>query len=144
LIPAAILALDGVLSSSRLRAYGIGAFSPVTRSTGASRSSKAFSVMNAAISEPIPAKPAPASSTTARCVFRTELMMVAVSMGRRVRGSTISIEMPSLASSSATSSARYSMPMYATTVTSVPSRRTMACPSGIVKSGSSGTSPFTA
>src|SRR5260370_1264746 len=81
---AAILALDGVFSSSRFLAYGIGAFSPVTRSTGASRSSKAFSVIWAAISEPIPAKPAPASSTTARCVFRTEPMMVSRSEERRV------------------------------------------------------------
>ena len=36
------------------------------------------------------------------------------------------------------------MPMYATTVMSVPSRRTIAFPRGIVKSGSSGTSPLTA
>ena len=38
-------------------------------------------------------------------------MMVSVSIGRRVRGSTISTEIPSLASSSATSRARYIMPM---------------------------------
>src|SRR3990172_2856099 len=40
----AILALEGVFSSSRLRAYGMGAFSPVTRQTGASMSSKASSL----------------------------------------------------------------------------------------------------
>src|SRR5438132_5218890 len=48
--------LDGVLARSRLRAYGIGAFSPVTRSTGASRSSNASSVISVAISDPIPAE----------------------------------------------------------------------------------------
>src|SRR6185295_11539774 len=143
-IAATILALDGVFSSSRFLAYGIGAFSPVTRSIGASRSSKASSWISAAISEPMPANPAPASSTIARCVLRTEPTMVSVSMGRSVRGSTISTEMPSLASSSAASRARYIMPMYATTVTSVPSRRMTALPRGIRKSGSSGTSPLTA
>src|SRR5262249_59256713 len=109
-IAAAIFAFEGVLSRSRFFAYGIGAFSPVTRSTGASRSSKAFSVMNAAISDPMPAKPAPASRTTARWVFRTEPMMVSESIGRSVRGSTISMEMPSFSSSSATSRARYIIP----------------------------------
>ena len=101
----------GVLAFSRLRAYGMGRRPPVTRSTGASRSSKACSVMTAEISEPMPANPAPASTTTARWVLRTESRIVAVSSGRSVRGSTISTEMPSLASSSAASSARYIMPM---------------------------------
>ena len=74
---AAILALDGVFSSSRFLAYGIGTFSPVTRSTGASRSSKALlGDLRPRSPSPSPAKPAPASSTTARCVFRTEPMMV--------------------------------------------------------------------
>ena len=54
----------------------------------------------------MPAKPAPASITTQRWVLRTEPTIVSVSMGRRVRGSTISMEMPSCASSSATSRAR--------------------------------------
>src|SRR5204863_3393952 len=61
-IAATILSFEGVLSFSRLRAYGIGALAPVTRSTGASRSSKACPVTNAPISEPMPAKPAPAAT----------------------------------------------------------------------------------
>src|SRR5207253_3113806 len=110
-IAAAILSFEGVLSFSRFRAYGMGALAPVTRSTGASRSSKACSVMNAAISEPMPANPAPASTTTARWVLRTEPTMVAVSMGRSVRGSTISTEIPSLLSSSAASRPRITIGM---------------------------------
>ena len=51
-----ILSFVGVLAFSRFFAYGIGAEAPVTRSTGASRSSNACSVMKDAISEPIPAK----------------------------------------------------------------------------------------
>src|SRR5437667_5226708 len=110
-IAAAILSFVGVLSFSRFRAYGIGALAPVTRSTGASRSSNACSVTNAEISEPMPAKPAPASTMTTRWVLRTEVMIVSVSMGRSVRGSTSSTEMPSFSSSSAASTARYLMPM---------------------------------
>src|SRR5207245_4323246 len=59
-IAAAILSFEGVLSFSRFLAYGIGALAPVTRSTGASGSSNACSVTDAAISEPMPATP-PAS-----------------------------------------------------------------------------------
>ena len=67
--------------------------------------------MKAEISDPMPANPAPDSTTTARCVFRTEAMIVGTSIGLSVRGSMISIEIPSFSSSSATSSARYSIPM---------------------------------
>ena len=83
----------------------------VVPGTAGTLSTSASLLVNGQGVYPMPANPAPASRTTARWVFRTEPMIVVVSIGRRVRGSTISTEMPSLASSSATSSARYIMPM---------------------------------
>ena len=102
----------GVFSSSRLRAYGMGAFSPVTRSTGASRSSKALSVIEGRDLR------AHAREARARLEHHARGGSSGPSRGwsrcpaaASVRGSTISTEMPSLASSSAASRARYIMPM---------------------------------
>src|SRR5207247_5035906 len=102
-IAAAILSFVGVLSFSRFRAYGIGALAPVTRSTGASRSSKACSVTKAEISEPMPANPAPASTTTTPRAVRPRPTVVSTSIGRSVRGSTSSPEIRSSARSAARS-----------------------------------------
>src|SRR5439155_25298366 len=62
----------GVAINSRLRAYGIGTSSPVTRTTGASSSSNICSVMLAAISAPAPNGFHCSCTTIARCVFATD------------------------------------------------------------------------
>jgi hypothetical protein len=49
----------------------------------------------------MPATSQPSSSTTARLVFRTDVVIASMSMGRTVRRSTTSTLIPSLASSSA-------------------------------------------
>jgi hypothetical protein len=69
---------------------------------------------------------------TSRPVLRTELRIVSASSGTRLRGSMISTEIPSFASSSAAASASCTSQASATTVTSPPSRFTSAWPSGIV------------
>ena len=65
-------------------------------------------------------------------VFLTELMMISLSSGTKVRGSTTSTEMPSSANSSAACMTRRSILPYVTTVTSVPSRLISPTPRGIV------------
>ena len=54
----------GKANFSKLAAYGIGTSFPVTLVTGASSQSKAFSVIKAEISAPIPEKGKPSSQVT--------------------------------------------------------------------------------
>ena len=71
----------GSAASSRCFAYGIGTSALQTRSTGASRSKKACSAMRAAISAEIEPLRQPSSTITARCVRRTDSMIVSSSSG---------------------------------------------------------------
>ena len=71
------------------------------------------------------------STTTSRPVFSTDSRIVSVSSGLVVRGSMISTSIPDAASSSAASSAVFTMRPIATIVTSPPSRTMFASPNGI-------------
>ena len=71
------------------------------------------------------------STTTSRPVFSTDSRIVSVSSGLVVRGSMISASIPDEASSSAASSAVFTIRPMATIVTSPPSRTTFASPNGI-------------
>ena len=99
--PATTSSTCGSARRSRLAAYGIGTSLPVTRRTGASRWSKACSIMTAASSAPMPKVGQLSSTETRRLVFLTEATMVWTSSGRIVRRSITSAAIPSLASASA-------------------------------------------
>ena len=120
---------------------GTGACGAVTRRTGPFRKSKACSVTTAAISEATLHCGGLSSTTTSAPVFSTDATIVSTSSGDSVRGSITSTLVPAAASSSAASSARSTIAAIATTVTSLPARRTSATPSGM-RYGSSGTGPF--
>src|SRR5574341_442482 len=142
LTAAAIRPASGTVAASKGRAYGSGTSRLVTRSTGASKSSKALAEIVAAISAATPQKVQPSCTTTARCVLRADANTVSQSNGRSVRGSTTSTSMSSAASVSAAARASRTILEYAITVQSRPGRTIAAAPSGI--SGStSGTSPAT-
>src|ERR1044072_7045885 len=67
---------------------------PVTRCTGASRWSKACSVISVARLAPTPPCGQPSSTITARLVLRTDSRIVSRSSGRSVRGSITSASPP--------------------------------------------------
>ncbi len=103
----------------------------VRRRSGARRDQKPSSAMVARISPATPQLLWPTSTTSARPVFATDSRIVGRSSGTSVRGSITSSEMPSRASVSAAVSASRTREPMATTVRSLPSRRTAACPNGI-------------
>jgi hypothetical protein len=84
------------------------------------------SVASAAISAEKPAVGPASSAMTSLPVLRTDLRIVSASSGTSVRGSMISTEMPSFASSSAAASDSCTSQASATIVTSLPSRFTSA------------------
>ena len=84
----------GSAISSRLAAYGSGTSAAQTLFNGASSQSNAFSIIMAAISDPIPATGQPSSMDTIRLVFFTDPTIVSVSRGRSVRRSSISASFP--------------------------------------------------
>src|ERR1700676_971462 len=133
-IPAMIRLRSGKTAFSRIGLYGIGTCNAQTRLTGLLRLANVArsSVAIAAISAEKPAVGPASSAMTSRPVFCTEPRIVSLSSGTSVRGSTISTEMPSLASSSAAASASCTSQASATTVTSAPSLLMSAWPNGIV------------
>mmetsp|Transcript_9279 Transcript_9279/g.36263 ORF Transcript_9279/g.36263 Transcript_9279/m.36263 type:complete len:211 (-) Transcript_9279:414-1046(-) len=113
----------------------MGTSTPVMRSGGASRKSKApVSVMTAWISAPTPLWGQPSSTVIRREVLRTDLSMESRSRGRIVRRLITSAEMPLASSSLAASRATPTMRLNVTMVTSVPSRSTLALPISMTKS----------
>src|SRR6476660_676167 len=122
----AISAGCGIVASSSAGLVGTGVFFAVIRATGWSRCQKHFSCTSAAISEPNPSLRAASCSTTALAVFLTDVTIVSMSSGTNVRISTTSTEIPSLSNSSATSTPCDTPAEYVISVTSRPSRTTLA------------------
>eukprot|EP00955_Chlamydomonas_euryale_P084338 363952-Chlamydomonas_euryale.AAC.10 len=102
LVAASMSCSCGSASCSRLDAYGIGISAPVTRTTGASSSSNASSMMSDMISLATPDCGQPSSTTIARCVFLTDATIAARSSGLMLLKLSTSQSMPCAASFSAT------------------------------------------
>src|SRR5689334_11107635 len=125
---AAMASAPGRNASSRLGLYGIGA-SPVVRRQASSRSSIACSAIWASTPLDQPPVLGPSSTTIRRFVLATDFAIVSMSSGRIVR---TSITSRSTSSRSAASRASCTPRIAVTTVTSPPSRTTLALPSGSV------------
>ena len=138
-----ILSTSGKANASRFFAYGIGASAVEIRFDRSVEIIERVFHHVCEISAPTDAKECDSSAITRRFVFFTELTIVSISSGLIVRGSMTSTETSnSCWIFSAACNASGTVIERATIVQSVPSRFTSATPSGIVKSSSSGTSPF--
>mmetsp|Transcript_32651 Transcript_32651/g.97411 ORF Transcript_32651/g.97411 Transcript_32651/m.97411 type:complete len:216 (-) Transcript_32651:601-1248(-) len=137
LVAASMSCSCGSASCSRLDAYGIGISAPVTRTTGASSSSNASSMMSDMISLATPDCGQPSSTTIARCVFLTDATIAARSSGLMLLKLSTSQSMPCAASFSATCRLYPTIFPNAIIVRSLPGRMTLALPIGSVKSLSS-------
>ncbi len=113
------------------------------RPTGASSSSKAVSIIAAAISAPTPHIENASSTTSKWPVLATLWAIVSTSKGTIVRRSITSQEIPSAASFSAASTQRWTGVPQLTIVRSVPGRTMLATPNGM-KYSPLGTGPLLA